>query len=179
MASKSEWAKARVKYESSTCNQSEIAEMLNISRQAVSSRIKKEGWAKLSSVDIVESIDFEHAKPVRGSRSGVRSDENIAVIIDTFALTGNKSMACRQVGISDETLLNWCKDEPILLETMRAARDAHLIGQYKKIASARDWKAAKEILARAPETRAQWGEVKDSGPKIILNIQRDTVVIHD
>jgi hypothetical protein len=60
---------------------------------------------------------------------------------------------------------------------MQAARDKHLLGQYSKIANAKDWKAAKEILGRAPETREQWGEVHEKGPQIILNIHRDEVTI--
>jgi hypothetical protein len=86
---------------------------------------------------------------------GIRSDENIAVIIDTYALTGRKDMACRQVHIDDKTLFRWCQKEPELALAMQAARDKHLLGQYSKIANAKDWKAAKEILGRAPETREQ------------------------
>jgi hypothetical protein len=141
-----------------------IAEDLGVSRQAVSVRAKKEQWSK-QLVDIVDNLDLDCTSVVAGSARGKRSDENIAVIIDTFALTGNKSMACRQVGIDDDTLLRWCKAEPELTATMRAARDAHLIGQYRKIANAKDWKAAKEILARSPETRDQWGEVREKGPQ--------------
>ena len=107
----------------------------------------------------------------------LRTPEKIAQIIDTYALTGNKAMACRQVGIDDKTLYNWCQELPELSLTLTAAREAHLIGQYRKIADAKDWKAAKEILSRAPETRDQWGETHDKGPTIILNIHRDEIVI--
>ena len=176
MISRERWLKARQTYETSDASMSQIADKLGCSRQAVSMRAKRESWSKRL-VDVVDSLSLKCAEPVKGSQLGKRSDENIAIIIDTYALTGNKSMACRQVGIVDQTLRNWCEAEPELLATMTSAREAHLIGQYKKIADAKDWKAAKEILARAPETRDQWGEVREKGPQIILNIHRDEVVI--
>jgi len=73
----------------------------------------------------------------------------------------------------------WAKSEPELAVAMQACRAKHLIDQYRKIADAQDWKAAKEILARAPETREQWGKTQDKGPTVILNIHRDEVVTED
>jgi len=107
----------------------------------------------------------------------LKSHERVATIIDTYALTGNKAMACEQAGIDDKTLYRWCQKDEDLALTLRAARSAHLLGQYEKIANAKDWKAAKEILARAPETKEQWGEIQEKGPTIILNIHRDEVTI--
>ena len=60
---------------------------------------------------------------------------------------------------------------------MTSEREAFLVGQQRKIANAKDWKAAQAILSRAPETRDQWGEVVQKGPTIILNIHRDEVII--
>jgi hypothetical protein len=149
--------------------QTAVAESIGVSRQAVQKRAKKEGWLKCSPV----VTELECAKPTSGSKLGIRTPENIAEIINTFALTGNKATACRIVGIDDATLYRWCQKEPELAMTMTQARDQHLLGQYRKIADAKDWKAAKEILSRAPETKEVWGEVQKEGPTIVLNIQRD------
>jgi transposase-like protein len=170
------WEKARQQYETSDASLAAVAESVGVSRQAVSVRAKKEQWSK-KLVDIVDDLSLTCSKPTAGSQLGKRSDENIAVIIDTFALTGNKSMACRQVGIDESTLRRWAEAEPELALTMTSAREAHLIGQYRKIAEAKDWKAAAQILARSPETRDVWGEVREKGPQIILNIHRDEVII--
>ena len=175
MPSKDAWALARSKYESRQITQAELAQELGCSRQAVAKRIKREGWLPYVPMQPIEELP--QLPQVAGSRAGLRCDENIATIIDTYALTGNKAMACRQVGISPDTLRNWCESEPELSVSMLAAREKHLIGQYRKIASAKDWKAAKEILARSPETKDQWGEVHEKGPQIILNIHRDEVII--
>ena len=77
------------------------------------------------------------------------------------------------MGIDRETLARWVAKEPELAAEMQAKRNQFLAVQYEKIASTRDWKAAKEILARAPETKGDWGEVQKEGPTIVLNIQRD------
>ena len=121
-------------------------------------------------------VDLPCTVSTPGSKLGIRSEENVLQIIDTYALTGSKGTACRVVGIDDKTLYNWCQEDE-LSRKMQVARELHLLGQYRKIANAKDWKAAKEILARAPETKDQWGEIHDSGPTIVLNIHRDEVVI--
>jgi len=173
--SKDQWALARSKYEGREITQESLAQSLGCSRQAVAKRIKREGWLRYVPMQPLEELP--QLPQVAGPHAGLRSDENIATIIDTYALTGNKSMACRQVGIDDKTLTKWCIREPELSVAMQQARESHLIGQYRKIASAKDWKAAKEILARSPETKDQWGEVHEKGPQIILNIHRDEVII--
>jgi len=86
-------------------------------------------------------------------------------------------MACEQAGIDEKSLYNYCQELPDLSLTLRVARQDHLLGQYRKIANAKDWKAAKEILSRAPETKEQWGETHEKGPQIILNIKRDVLTI--
>ena len=175
MIQKEAWAEAKERYETSKVSQTALAKDLGCSRVAVTQRVKRENWLRFEPKQLTKSQTV--LPQVRGSKLGLRSDENIRVIVDTYAKTGNKAMACRQVDISRETLRLWCDDSPELLAMLRRARDAHLLGQYDKIAEARDWKAAKEILARSPETKDQWGEVHESGPKIILNIHRDEVII--
>jgi len=166
------WQEAREQYETSDCTQQDIALEMGVTKQAVNNRAKREGWSKSTPSPLPMTT------PVAGSRRGLRCEENIATIIDTYALSGNKALACRQVGISQETLRLWCDEEPELLDIMRASRDQHLLGQYRKIANSKDWHAAKEILSRAVETREQWGENREKGPTIVLNIHRDEVVIN-
>ena len=177
MLFRSLWQQARKRYETvPDVTQAELANELGVSRQCVHKHVTKEGWLKFTGVDVKPPTGRD-VDIYRGIELGKRSDANVARIIDTYALTGSKAMACRQVGIDDKTLYNWCQELPELSLTLTAARENHLIGQYRKIADAKDWKAAKEILSRAPETREQWGETHDKGPTIILNIHRDEIVI--
>ncbi len=178
MISKLQWESARLRYDTDCMvTQEGLAQELGCSRQAVSKRAIKDSWSKatIEALEIARNLDC--SKPIAGSKFGKRSPENIAEIVNVFALTGNKSLACRRVGISPDSLERWAKSEPELAVAMQAYRSQHLIDQYQKIAHAPDWKAAKEILARAPETRDQWGKTQDKGPTIILNIHRDEVVI--
>ena len=178
MISKARWESARLRYETDCrVTQQALAQELACSRQAVSKKAIKENWTKATTETLEVARNLNCSKPIAGSQFGKRSPENIAEIINVFALTGNKSLACRRVGISPDTLERWARSEPELAVAMRAYRSQHLIDQYQKIARAPDWKAAKEILARAPETRDQWGKTQDKCPTIILNIHRDEVVI--
>ena len=174
MTQKYDWDAIRHRYETDPdATQTALAKEFGCSRQAVQKRAKNAGWLRCSSV--VMNLECSHAS--RGSKLGIRSEENIVEIIKHYALTGNKASACRLVGIDDKTLYNWCQKEPELSLIMQSEREAFLTGQIRKIADAADWKAAKEILSRAPETRDQWGETHDKGPTIILNIHRDEIVI--
>jgi DNA-binding XRE family transcriptional regulator len=150
---KAQWESARLRYETdSMVTQEALAQELGCSRQAVSKKAIREGWTKASSPALEVARSLDCSKPIAGSQFGKRSPENIAEIINVFALTGNKSLACRRVGISPDTLARWAKAEPELAVAIQAYRSQHLIDQYRKIANATDWKAAREILARAPET---------------------------
>ena len=173
MATRAEWEKGRLKYETRPgCTYDDIATIVGVSRQAVHKRSKKDGWLKC---EVDKELPVPEPKP--GSALGLRTEANIAELINVYALTGKKASACRAVGINDQTLYNWVADTPQLSVEMSAAREAFLIGQHRKIATAKDWKAAQFLLSRAPETKEQFGETVEKGPRIILNIHRDEVVI--
>ena len=174
MPTKSEYNAARLEYESDpTCTYKILGDQLGVSHQAVAKRAKKDGWVKPEEglMQVVEQLEI--TKPVAGSALGLRSKENIAKIIHTYAQTGNKNLTAGVVGISTETLRNWCKEDDELLALMSATRKEFLVNQFSKIASARDWKAAKEILSRASETKDEWGQEDNKGPTIVLNILRE------
>lgn len=174
MVSKAEYAEARLEYESDpTCTFKILGEKLGVSHQAVQKRAKKDGWQKADDglAEVVKDLPI--TEPVSGSKLGLRSSENIAKIVRTYAVTGNKRLSAGVVGITDQTLRNWCEEDHELLLLMSASRKAHLVNQFDKIANARDWKAAKEILSRAPETKEDWGEQETKGPTIVLNILRE------
>ena len=168
-----DWTTARFEYETDcTVTQAQLAEQLGVTHQAVSKRVKKEGWTKaVDHTEVAEQLPT--VEPRAGSELGKRSPENLSQIINVYALTGNKTLASGAAGISRETLRNWCLEDHELLAQMSYQRKMFLAGQFEKISKAKDWKAAKEILARSPETRDEWAEKQKESPTIILNIQRD------
>jgi hypothetical protein len=174
MPTKAEYAQARLDYESDpTITYKILGDRLGVSHQAVQKRGKKEGWVKAEDGLSKVVQDLPIAQPKEGRSLGLRTADNLAKIVHTYAITGNKKLSAGVVGITDQTLRNWCKEDEEFLLLMSASRKAHLVNQFEKIASARDWKAAKEILSRAPETKDEWGEVESKGPTIVLNILRE------
>lgn len=95
-----------------------------------------EEWTKANNQALEVARNLEYSKPIAGSEFGKRSPENVAEIMNVFALTGNKSLACRRVGISPDTLERWAKSEPELAVARQAHRSQHLIDKYQKIANA-------------------------------------------
>ena len=174
MVSKAQYAEARLEYESDPgMTYRELGERLGVSPQAVQKRAKSEGWQKPDD-DLAQVVEqLPTAQPTQGSALGIRSPENILKIINTYAKTGNKTLASGVVGITPDTLRNWCKEDHELLALMSVRRKEFLVNQYGKIAEARDWKSGAEILSRAPETREEWGAQEQKGPTIVLNILRE------
>jgi len=176
MPAASSWVNARLKWETTDMSQADIAQELGVTRQAVHKRRKEENWCK-HLVDNSEAFECVPT-PKSGSRLGLRSENNIAQLINVYALSGSKTHACKVIGIDQKTLQNWCKESAELSRKLSSSRAAFLVNQQRKIADSTDWKAAKEILARAPETKEQWGDNNaEKGPSIVLNIIRDEVVI--
>lgn len=168
-----DWESARFEYETdATVTQTQLAEELGVTHQAVSKRAKREGWKKAEDfTEVAEQLPS--SLPRAGSELGKRSPENLSTLINVYATTGNKTLAAGSIGISRETFRLWCQEDPQLLAEISAQRKTFLAKQFNKIANAKDWKAAKEILARARETRDEWAEQRKEAPTIILNIQRD------
>ena len=154
-----------------------LGRMFGVSGAMVGRRCKAENWGRASSKSLASLADTSIAKSCAGSVSGKRSPELLQELINVLAVTGSKKHACTHVGISTATLKQWCEEEPELLNQIEVARAKQLTKHFNVIADSRDWKAHKEILARSPETKEQWGDIQEKGPTIILNIHRDEVVI--
>lgn len=140
--------------------------------QNISKKARKEGWVRCNSeiAKVARSLDI--AQPVAGSLYGKRSPETVARIISVYAMSGNKSMAARTVGITAETLANWCKEDPELLVAMDAQRHDFLASQYEKVANG-PWQAAVKVLETARETRDQFAPQQGGNTTFVLQIVRE------
>lgn len=154
-----------------------LGKMYGVSPAMVGRRAKAQKWSRASAESIGSLADTSIAKPCNGSANGKRSPEMLQELVTVLAITGSKKHACNHVGISVNTLKQWCEEEPKLLNQIEVARAKQLTKHFNVIADSRDWKAHKEILARSPETKEQWGDIQEKGPTIILNIHRDEVII--
>jgi len=117
-------------------------------------------------------------KATQGSEVGKRSEDTLTQFLSVLAVSGDKKLACRAAGITEQTIANWCNEDPKLLAEMMRVRARKLAELICKIADSKDWKAHLKMLQVAPETKEQFADhKKDEGPTIILNIHRDEVVI--
>ena len=182
MPTKKQWAEARLVYETDCgVSQSDLAERLNVTPQAVSKRVNQEGWNKASEdvVDVAKQLPT--SQPRQGSALGKRSPENIAKLINAMAVFRNEGLACEGVGIDPKTLYRWKQEDEQLAREIRAARASKLLDCgntiYDKGARG-DVRAAQWVLERSPETREVFGQHhSDKGTQFILNIIRDSVIV--
>jgi len=169
------WVELQMCFETSDISNAKLGEMYGVSGVMVGRKAKQGNWTRLK---LPESLaETSLIKTTQGSEIGKRSEDTLTQFLSVFAVSGDKKLACRAAGITEQTITNWCNEDPELLAEMMRVRARKLAELFFKIADSKDWKAAKEILSRAPETKEQWGEVHDSGPTIVLNIHRDEVTV--
>ncbi len=169
------WAELQMCFETSDISNAKLGEMYGVSGVMVGRKAKQGNWTRPK---LPESLaETSLIKTTQGSEVGKRSEDTLTQFLSVLAVSGDKKLACRAAGITEQTITNWCNEDPELLAEMMRVRARKLAELFFKIADSKDWKAAKEILARAPETKEQWGEVHDSGPTIVLNIHRDEVTV--
>ena len=167
------WDVVRKEYETGEYTQSELAEKHSVSQQRISQKVKAEQWTK-PDPELVEACkDLSLITDVDPRNLGKRTPGNIAKFIEVFAITGSQKQAALSIGLSANQATAWMKSDPELVQLCGAKRNTFLSQQVNKIASAKDWQAARYLLAHANETRDQFGDERnDTGPVIVLNIQR-------
>jgi len=163
-------------YETSDISNAKIGELYGVSGVMVGRKAKQGNWTRPK---LPESLaDTSLIKTTRGSEVGKRSEDTLTQFLSVLAVSGDKKLACGVAGITEQTIANWCNEDPKLLAEMTRARSRKLAELICKIADSKDWKAALKLLQVAPETKEQFADHKrDEGPTIILNIHRDEVII--
>ena len=165
------WEKARLDYEAG-CSQSEIAEKLGVSQQRVSQVAREKGWEKPETplVSVIADLPSCNVENL-----GKRTPENMALALEIWAKTGNKTLAGKSVGVTRDTFRRWLQDDAdyaLLAESTRAQFLASHVDNISK-AGQRDWKASSFLLSRDAATKEQYGEAEQkSGPTIVLQISR-------
>lgn len=167
------WDQCRKDYESTEMTQGELADKYGVTQQAVSQRIKREQWTRPDKELVARCSDLSLITDVDARNLGKRTPGNIAKFVEVFSITGSQKTAANSIGLSENQATTWMKSDPELVQLCAAKRNTFLSEQVAKIAGARDWQAARYLLAHAKETRDQFGDDRtDAGPVVILNIQR-------
>jgi len=173
---KETWEEIRIKFETdSTVNCVSLAKQYGVTRQAVDGRMRKEGWkkanknvAKLAEQFVVTEI------------SGKATPENLAQFLNCMALFRNEKLACDVIGVDPKTVWRWKEKDAQFARAVGVARARKVTTWLECIdrAAQNDYKAALELLKRAPETRDTFGESRDAGTKIVFNIVRDRALVN-
>lgn len=105
------------------------------------------------------------------------SPQKREIILSNLREGATRKMAAAQAGVSYDTLLNWCKDDPeFRLATEIAAASfakQHLDNVSK--AGQTDWKASSWLLQQHPTTKQDFSPAQikgQGGINIVLNIPR-------
>jgi hypothetical protein len=171
--SSEEWAKARIIFETDvTANCSNIAKEIGVTRQAVDKRMRTESWIKATNDTLVVAQDL----PVTAT-SGKATPEMIAQFLNCLSLLRNEKLACAVIGVDPSTVRRWRESDPAFARQVQVSRARKVTSWIDTVdrAAQRDYKAALELLKRAPETRDTFGETHDTGPQIVFNIVRDVI----
>jgi hypothetical protein len=168
--SKEQWAKARVQFETdSTVTCSTLAKQLGVTRQAVDKRMRQEGWEKATTQALEVAQDFKITETANKA-----TPELLAQFINCMALMRNEKLACDVIGVDQSTVYRWKEQDESFAKAVQTARASKVTSWLSCVdrAAQNDYKAALELLKRAPETRDTFGETRESGPTIVLNITR-------
>ena len=167
------WDTVRQEYETGEFTQSELAEKHSVTQQRISQKAKAGNWVKPDKSLVESCKDLELLQNVDARSLGKRTPGNVAKFIEVFAITGSRKTAANSIGLSENQASRWVKSDPSLVQLMAAKRNSFLSEQVHKIASAKDWQAARYLLSHANETRDQFGDERnDTGPVIVLQISR-------
>lgn len=178
---KGDAARARALYETdATVTAAEIARTFGVSRQAIEARARREGWQRATreTLDVAARLTAD-PETRAGAWSGNREPEQLARIIRTYALTGNRGLAAQAGGISADTLARWLKEQPEFAAEMQRARAVNLgdWAEHVHHAAISDWRAARWLIETSPELRDQYAppqREQKGGPAIhiTLNVPR-------
>jgi len=170
------WAELQMCFETSDISNAKLGEMYGVSGVMVGRKAKQGNWTRPKLPESLSETSLINT--TQGSEIGKRSEDTLTQFLSVYAVSGDKKLACRAAGITEQTITNWCNEDPELLAEMMRVRARKLAELICKIANSKDWKAAVKLLQVAPETKEQYADhKKDEGPTIILNIHRDEVVM--
>ena len=171
-----DWELIRLRYEA---GQSAYAISRDLggtpSKQGIAKRAAREGWQQdmSNTLAVAEQLPIvKQAQALAGP--GKATAERVAFVLELIGRGSSPKMAATAAGITPKTLSRWTKADPQLAEQIRQARAGKLCEWVSHIdaAAARDWKAAKELLAASPDAD-DFNQQQTGGITIVLNIDRE------
>lgn len=151
------WEKVRALVESGV-SMSEVGNMPDMpTKQSISIRAKREGWA-IDDSDESRKPPLEAFQPLLRHLLGRDSPEARQKVLDVLAAGGSFELAAALIGMTYQTVRNWRKDDEEFEMQCRIAQGTGLIEPTRTLhaATVTDWQAAKYVLERNPITKAAY-----------------------
>lgn len=171
-----DWQMVRLRYESGqTAYRISVDLGGRPSKQGIARRAKAENWQQrdVTALTVAEKLPIViRAQNLSGPTKCTA--DRVAFILELIGRGSSQNLACNAAGVGPKTLKRWISEDPQLEEQIRQARAGKLADWTSCIddAASRDWKAAKELLANAPDA-TDWQQQSAAGITIVLNIDRD------
>ena len=136
------------------------------SHQNLIKKARKHGWMPLQPASglapslptVPEQLDLS---TIKFRALGLRTKDNLKQILGFMNEGSTQHAACQAVGMSPSNFSHWKADKPKISQQVDAIRWHALGGTQRAIwkagAQRGDWRAAAHYLAKAPETKAEWG----------------------
>ena len=162
------WDDVKVKWEDGMTS-TELAKDLPCSRQNVDKRAKRGNWLRKQKADPNNWLERARSTYIVASKSStIRTEENIAIVLDLISRGVGEGIAALTIGVSPNTMSRWKKEDPRLAQLMVQARSESLakkISRIDRAGAAGNVKADMWYVERAPETRADFSQrVVSPGP---------------
>lgn len=167
-----DWKRIKARYEAGE-KVTHIADTVDVTRQAISKRAKKEGWSQegAKQLNVVAELPS-----LQAGNQNIRTPEAVSLILSEISQGTPKHLAANMAGMGVDTLNTMLKTDPAFSRLYREARARRLAQHVKNIHDAGDrgdWKASLKVLETAEETREEWGG-KDKGNtlNVLINVPR-------
>lgn len=196
-ASAADWARIKQLYtvDGLTPYRIEQLDGINVSRQAIKKRAKKEKWESPSAA--VPSVTTASGSPEPSEPDSVTidvaqiagelerfdkaSEARLTRFLEAYQNGGGHNVAAAYAGLAFSTAKSWRDASPTLamaIEQIEAHRAQESIGAITKAQKRGDWKAAELLLGRNRLTKEEWGHTARGGQghvqvNVVLAVPRD------
>lgn len=158
------------------------------SHQNLIKKARKHGWMPLQSASkptpsLPAPVEPADLSTIRFRTLGLRTRDNLKQILAFMNEGATQHAACQAVGMSPSNFSHWKADQPKISQQVDAIRWRALGGTQRSIWKAGvergDWRAAAHYLAKAPETKAEWGgeDQHSGGIRIEFKFERPMLTI--
>jgi len=166
------WNLVKVRWENGETS-THIARDVDVTRQAIDKKAKKEGWQRQSADSPMNWLQLAENTYICASKSSdKRTPEIVGAILDSISRGVPQGMAARAAGVAPNTFTKWKREDPELVRLISMAgaqAAAKYVQRIDRAGERGDWKADKYLLENHPEAREEFGKKSGGSSPLIVN----------